>query len=119
MIDTFKDIYEYLKVRNLAPKLHILDNECSKAVQKYVKSEKVEIRLVEPHKSPSQCSRASSKSNKISHHLSTSKSGQGLPNTTMGQISTPYTRYSQLATHFKTKFIHLSISRDGGSVLFQ
>ena len=34
MIDTFKNIYEYLKVRNLAPKLHILDNECSKAVQK-------------------------------------------------------------------------------------
>ena len=26
MIDTFKDIYEYLKVRNLAPKLHIPDN---------------------------------------------------------------------------------------------
>ena len=26
MIDNFKDIYEYLKVRNLAPKLHILDN---------------------------------------------------------------------------------------------
>ena len=49
MIDTFKNIYEYLKVRNLAPKLHILDNECSKAVQKYVKSERVEIQLVEPH----------------------------------------------------------------------
>ena len=46
MIDTFKYIYEYLKVRNLAQKLHILDNECSKAVQKYVKSEKVEIQLV-------------------------------------------------------------------------
>ena len=39
----------YLKVRNLAPKLHILDNECSKAVQKYVKAERVEIQLVEPH----------------------------------------------------------------------
>ena len=49
MIDTFKDIYEYLKVRNLAPKLYILDNEFSKAVQKYVKYEKVEIQLVEPH----------------------------------------------------------------------
>ena len=41
MIDTFKNIYEYLKVRNLAPNLHILDNECSKAVQKYVKAERV------------------------------------------------------------------------------
>ena len=43
MIDTFKEIYEYLKVRNLAPKLHILNNECSKAVQKYVKAERVAI----------------------------------------------------------------------------
>ena len=49
MIYTFKDIYEYLKVRNLAPKLQILDNECFKAVQKYIKSEKVEIQLVETH----------------------------------------------------------------------
>ena len=49
MIDTLKDIYEYLKVRNLAPKLHILDNVCSKAVQKYVKAERVAIKLVEPH----------------------------------------------------------------------
>ena len=48
-IDTSKDRYEYLKVWNLAPKLHILDNECSKSVQKYVKSEKVAIQLVEPH----------------------------------------------------------------------
>ena len=43
IIDTFKDIYEYLKVHNLAPKLHILDNECSKAIQKYVKAERVAI----------------------------------------------------------------------------
>ena len=49
MIDTFKNIYEYLKVLNIAPKFHILENECSKAVQKYIKSEKVEIQLVEPH----------------------------------------------------------------------
>ena len=46
MIDIFKNIYEYLKVRNIVPKLHILDNECSKVVQKYVKSEKVAIQLV-------------------------------------------------------------------------
>ena len=49
MIDTFNDIYEYLRVLNLAPKFHILDHECSKAVQKYIKSEKVAIQLVEPH----------------------------------------------------------------------
>ena len=38
MIDTFNNIYKYLKLHNLATKLHILDNEYSKAVQKYVKS---------------------------------------------------------------------------------
>jgi len=27
MVEVFKDIYEYLKARNLSPKLHVLDNE--------------------------------------------------------------------------------------------
>ena len=34
MIKAFSDVYEYLKQRKLTQKLHDLDNECSKAVEK-------------------------------------------------------------------------------------
>ena len=49
MVEVFNDIYAYLKARGLAPKLHVLDNECSKAVQNYIRSENTTIQLVEPH----------------------------------------------------------------------
>ena len=49
MVEVFKDIYEYLKTRGLNPKLHVLDNECSKAVKNYIRTENAEIQLVEPH----------------------------------------------------------------------
>ena len=32
----FKDIYKYFIKRNHKPKLHIMDNECSTAVKKYI-----------------------------------------------------------------------------------
>ena len=37
MVATFKDVYGTLKGIGLHPKLHVLDNECSKAVQEYVR----------------------------------------------------------------------------------
>ena len=49
MIAVFKDIYKELEIRNFKPKLHGLDNQCSKAVISYIKKEKVNIQLVEPH----------------------------------------------------------------------
>ena len=49
MVPIFKEIYDHLKERNLAPKLHVLDNECSRAVQNYITSKKMNIQLVEPH----------------------------------------------------------------------
>ena len=49
MVDAFKDVYTYLTDKKLAPKLHVLDNECSKAVQTYVKGQNTRIQLVEPH----------------------------------------------------------------------
>ena len=36
MVAAFRDVYTYLMDKQLAPKLHVLDNECSKAVQAYV-----------------------------------------------------------------------------------
>ena len=49
MVAAFKDVYTYLMDKQLAPKLHVLDNECSKAVQTYVKRRNTIIQLVEPH----------------------------------------------------------------------
>ena len=48
MVAVFKEIYEYLKERNFKPKLHVMENECSKAVQTFIKEQEVPIQLVEP-----------------------------------------------------------------------
>ena len=48
MVSVFKDIYEYLKERKFKPKLHVMDNECSKAVQAIIKEQEVPIQLVKP-----------------------------------------------------------------------
>ena len=49
MIDAFKEVYEYLQSKHLHPKLHVLDNECSKAVKQFISSQDMDIQLVEPH----------------------------------------------------------------------
>ena len=49
MVKTFQEVYEFLKQQNCAPKLHVLDNKCSKAVQAFIRKEKTSIQLVEPH----------------------------------------------------------------------
>ena len=48
MFSVFKDIYEYLKERKCKSKLHVMENECSKAVQAFIKEQEVPIQLVEP-----------------------------------------------------------------------
>ena len=49
MIECFKDVYSYLETRGCKPKLHVLDNECLRAIKKQIKSEGTKIQLVEPH----------------------------------------------------------------------
>ena len=49
MVPILKEIYNRLKEHNLALKIHVLDNEFSCAVQKYITSKKVSIQLVKPH----------------------------------------------------------------------
>ena len=48
MVSVFKDIYEYLKEQKCEQKSHVMDNECSKAVQTLIKEQEVPIQLVEP-----------------------------------------------------------------------
>ena len=49
MVEAFKSVYDELKTYRHKPALHILDNECSRAVKSYIQSTKTEIQLVEPH----------------------------------------------------------------------
>ena len=48
MVSVFMGIYDYLKEKKFKPKLHAMDNECSKAVQAFIKEQEVPIQLVEP-----------------------------------------------------------------------
>ena len=48
MVSVFKDIYEYLKEGKCKPNLHVMDKECSKAVQAFIKEQEVPIQLVKP-----------------------------------------------------------------------
>ena len=49
MVATFTEIYEELQAKGHQPALHVLDNECSKAVKNYITSQETGIQLVEPH----------------------------------------------------------------------
>ena len=47
MVSFFKDIYDYLKEQICKPKLHVMENEGSKAVLTLIKEQEVTIQLVE------------------------------------------------------------------------
>ena len=49
MITAFETVLDQLKVRGYHPTLNIMDNECSKAVEAYIRKEKIAIQLVLPH----------------------------------------------------------------------
>jgi hypothetical protein len=48
MVEAFQDIYTYLTERGFKPKLNVMDNQCSRAVQAYIKSTGAEVQLVNP-----------------------------------------------------------------------
>ena len=47
-LKAYADLYDYLKMRNCAPRLNILDNEASKAVKRYILKSGTTYQLVEP-----------------------------------------------------------------------
>ena len=49
MVTIFKDIYKELEERNHKLKSRVLDNQCSKAVKIYTKSEMIAIQHVKPY----------------------------------------------------------------------
>ena len=48
MVETFKNIYGYLKSKNFTPILNVMDNECSKAVLEFIESTNAKIQFVPP-----------------------------------------------------------------------
>ena len=49
MVRTFQMVYDELEAKGHRPALHVLDNECSRAVKNYITSQQTNIQLVEPH----------------------------------------------------------------------
>ena len=49
MVAAFQDIYAELEAKNLKPKLHVLDNECSRAVQAFLRSNDTKWKNVEAY----------------------------------------------------------------------
>eukprot|EP00804_Cyclotella_cryptica_P002038 CCRYP_007429-RA/>CCRYP_007429-RA protein AED:0.44 eAED:0.44 QI:0/0/0/1/0/0/2/0/148 len=48
MTEAFRDVHEYLTDKGFQPKLNVMDNQCSKVVEKYIKATKATIHLVNP-----------------------------------------------------------------------
>ncbi len=49
MITTFKEVIKVLRTRGYHLALNVMDNKCSTAVERYIRSEKINIQLVPPH----------------------------------------------------------------------
>ena len=49
MVSILQDLYAYLGERNLKPKMHVLDNECSRAIKTFIRKEGADIQMVEPY----------------------------------------------------------------------
>jgi hypothetical protein len=48
-IASFTKVFAILRARNYQPALNIIDNECSKAVEKHIRTNRMTIQLVPPH----------------------------------------------------------------------
>ena len=49
VFDTFKEVNVFFKACKYSPKLHVLANECSKAIHAYITGEETKIQLVKSH----------------------------------------------------------------------
>ena len=50
MLEAFQSVYDYLIKKNFKPKLHVMDNECSKVINTFIENENnVTLQFVEPH----------------------------------------------------------------------
>jgi hypothetical protein len=48
LLAAFEDVYVYLTDRGFKPQLNVMDNQCSKTIQKFIESNQAKIQLVNP-----------------------------------------------------------------------
>ena len=48
MVTAFQEVITVLKARGYSPALNVMDNECSKTVEQYIRSNNIAIQLVPP-----------------------------------------------------------------------
>eukprot|EP00804_Cyclotella_cryptica_P024369 CCRYP_020067-RA/>CCRYP_020067-RA protein AED:0.42 eAED:0.30 QI:0/0/0/1/0/0/2/0/521 len=48
LLTAFQDVYAYLTKRGFRPRLNVMDNQCSKAIQQFIESSNAQIQLVNP-----------------------------------------------------------------------
>jgi hypothetical protein len=49
MITAFTEVFEVLRMQDYQPALNVMDNECSKAVEKHIHSNRMDIQFVPSH----------------------------------------------------------------------
>jgi len=49
MVTAFREVITTLKTGGYHPALNVMDNECLAAVEKYIRSEQINIQLIPPH----------------------------------------------------------------------
>ena len=50
MLEAFQSVYDYLIKKKFKPKLHVMDDECSKVIKTFIENENnVALQFVEPH----------------------------------------------------------------------
>ena len=49
MIAAFTEVFTVLRARDYQPALNVMDNECSKTVEKHIRANKMTIQLVPPY----------------------------------------------------------------------
>ena len=109
MVAAFKDVYTYLTNKQLAPKLHVLDNECSKVVHVYVKYQNTRIQLVEPH---NHCVNAAETAVKATeYHLlgSAPRSRSPMSNLVVEQVPPPSRTHAQSPPHTEKRLRKISV----------
>ena len=116
MVEAFQDIYTYLTDRGFKPKLNVMDNQCSRAVQTYIKSTGANIQL---RRLPGKCSW---KSNTNMEKPLDSRNGHTrskLPTTTVVSIHWAGTRHTKYAPGIQNKSKALELCRLRRTIRFQ
>ena len=102
MIAAYEEVCAKLEARGYCPKVHILDNECSKCIQNYLESKEFRRHHVTPHTHIVNAAEPAVKTEKkIPSHCDTGGARLGLPYPTMEQDAQASSRHTQHVQNIK------------------